>query len=194
MARMTKAEIGRVVWRFTEECKEVGVKAAYLGRAADGSFIMQVTKGDATARVWIINPQADIRQRPHTRRRIRTTYSLAARRDDGLIEPDALLCYHVAANAAQDALDRSRRPGSFAKSEPSGPTAKFPDTLAGAKAMLKDAGYDGNLGGVAGMPDPVAEGVWLVYTKPYPIIAYLAGYREPFGNIRESNDFEEVEP
>lgn len=39
-------------------------------------------------------------------------------------------------------------------------------------------------------PDPEIQGVWKVETDSYRAIVYLKGYKEPFGNIREYNDFE----
>jgi hypothetical protein len=70
---------------------------------------------------------------------------------------------------------------------------KYPDTMAGALEFLKDEStFD--LRGAVGKMDSV-EGVWLI-TMPLTheaAIVYLAGYKDPFGKIREHNDFEKVE-
>lgn len=71
-------------------------------------------------------------------------------------------------------------------------TRVYPDTLAGAKAMLREAGVTIR-GDEKGEPDPVVHGVWLVRTAPRPVICYLAGYLDPWGEVREANDFEEVD-
>jgi hypothetical protein len=48
-----------------------------------------------------------------------------------------------------------------------------------------------NLQGATGRPDPSVQGVWEVRTKDgVRAIVYLAGYREPMGNVRATNDFE----
>ena len=41
--------------------------------------------------------------------------------------------------------------------------------------------------------DPEVEGVWAIdnVEKNIRVVVYMAGYREPFGNIRDMNDFEE---
>lgn len=77
----------------------------------------------------------------------------------------------------------------------------FPDTAEGAKAALMSMAIykDKDLGGV--IADPWVEGVWKVMhtakaTKKYGTtasIVYLAGYKNPWGEIRQDNDFEDVE-
>jgi hypothetical protein len=40
-------------------------------------------------------------------------------------------------------------------------------------------------------PDPTVDGVWKVDLKSgHTIIAYLKGYKDPWGQIRDINDFE----
>lgn len=51
-------------------------------------------------------------------------------------------------------------------------------------------------------PDPAVAGVWRVRflatrrkrRGEHVIILYMAGYKDPWSKIRETNDFEEVEP
>lgn len=81
---------------------------------------------------------------------------------------------------------------------------KYPDTADGALEYLKkDAVYD--LSKACCFPDPAIEGVWLVrgavvHYENAPIteevcdvIVYLAGYKDPFGQLRTHNDFEQCE-
>jgi len=71
---------------------------------------------------------------------------------------------------------------------------KYPDSVAGVKSYLKDdaAKYLVNqLDTAKFTADPSVEGVWAVDFKDGTrAIVYLAGYRDPFGNIRDHNDFE----
>lgn len=66
----------------------------------------------------------------------------------------------------------------------------YPDTEAGALACLRE---DSQLllAGATAKPDPYVQGVWEVTTAgSLRVIVYLAGYRDPFGDVRASNDFE----
>lgn len=74
---------------------------------------------------------------------------------------------------------------------------KYPDTEKGARDALHEmAVYDGKRGTV--ICDPYVIGVWAIKgafddpTCPDAVV-YLGGYRDPFGNVREDNDFEECE-
>lgn len=57
--------------------------------------------------------------------------------------------------------------------------------------LTKDTKYE---------PDPAIEGVWRVtglavnkrHKVRYSIILYMAGYNDPWGHERKTNDFEEV--
>lgn len=69
---------------------------------------------------------------------------------------------------------------------------KYPDTRAGVIQMLKDES-DLNLSPtniVRVISDPQVDGVWKIVAKDFSCIAYLAGYKEPFGRTRSENDFE----
>ncbi len=80
------------------------------------------------------------------------------------------------------------RPGGPRRSRPE--PKKYPDTLEGAKAYLKDECTIDFTGGT-GRPDPQVQGVWEVWSKNGDrAIVYLAGYKEPVGGIRPTNDFE----
>ena len=73
---------------------------------------------------------------------------------------------------------------------------KFPDTGEGAIACLQEESVLELLAGdpeVTTKPDPSVEGVWLVSNKNWKAIVYLGGYKDPFGKIREDNDFEIIE-
>jgi hypothetical protein len=69
----------------------------------------------------------------------------------------------------------------------------YPDTAKGAVAYLRaDSTLD--LTNAKAQPDPSVEGVWKI-TTPNDVsvefaIVYLCGYRDPFGNVRELDDFE----
>jgi len=70
---------------------------------------------------------------------------------------------------------------------------RYPDTAKGVlKYLKKDC--SANFQNAEAIPDPEVEGVWKVTTPNDPsveyVIAYLAGYREPIGKERASNDFE----
>ena len=69
---------------------------------------------------------------------------------------------------------------------------KYPDTAEGAIQCLEaDSTY--NLQNATARPDPSVRGVWLVMFRGHKVIVYLSGYPDPWGQIRETNDFEEVE-
>lgn len=75
---------------------------------------------------------------------------------------------------------------------------KYPDTLAGAKQMLKDdSTLDHDMIDAAkGRPDPAVKGVWALYGvsddefEGPDAVVYLKGYPDPYGKDREYNDFE----
>lgn len=77
-------------------------------------------------------------------------------------------------------------------------TQKFSDTSHGAvNCLLSMANANIKLDNIkAAYPDPQVEGVWeILFKKPLrdgstKAIVYMAGYREPYGNIRVENDFE----
>ena len=69
----------------------------------------------------------------------------------------------------------------------------YPDTAAGALACLRDDSRL-KLAGATAEPDPAVKGVWRVTTAGgLRAIVYLAGYRDPFGDVRVTNDFETEE-
>ena len=76
----------------------------------------------------------------------------------------------------------------------------YPNSSRGAKEMLSDLSTWDTTEAKA-IPDPEVEGVWLVkniFGKDDPsqtgqAIVYLAGYRDPWGEIRKDNDFEDEE-
>lgn len=66
----------------------------------------------------------------------------------------------------------------------------YPDTEAGAIQCLADDSSLDTTGATA-VPDWSVEGVWKVILKDgRAVIVYLAGYKDPWKNIRECNDFE----
>jgi len=70
---------------------------------------------------------------------------------------------------------------------------RYQDSAAGAIQMLRDYAdtKQVKLDGATARPDPQVQGVWEVKMKNGDrAIVYLAGYREPMGNIRATNDFE----
>lgn len=73
---------------------------------------------------------------------------------------------------------------------------KYPDSKEGAVQMLRDDTRLKLSDKPRGRSDPYVEGVWLISLDPTEndgndcVIVYLAGYRDPFGRIRERNDFE----
>jgi hypothetical protein len=73
-------------------------------------------------------------------------------------------------------------------------TKKFPDTVQGAKDCLRelaDATTYSNMVVLTWTPDPVVAGVWgVIDNGKVRCIVYLAGYSDPFGNVRAMNDFE----
>lgn len=74
-------------------------------------------------------------------------------------------------------------------------TSIYKDTADGARqALLEMSVYTADQLGTV-QPDPKVKGVWMVNHKGENTasIVYLAGYPDPDGNIREENDFEDVE-
>lgn len=69
----------------------------------------------------------------------------------------------------------------------------FLDNERGAIDALNYLSEGINLENASAIPDPQVEGVWKVFTPNFECdwIVYLKGYKEPFGNIREHNDFED---
>lgn len=74
---------------------------------------------------------------------------------------------------------------------------KYPDTVKGVRQMMQDnSDIPANvLQQAAVYPDPYVDGVWKFEWRP-PVggyraaIAYLAGYKGPSGQVRDTNDFE----
>lgn len=71
---------------------------------------------------------------------------------------------------------------------------KHPDTAAGAAAALvslADAQTRAEFARAGYVPDPAVKGVWIaVGDLGQRAVIYLAGYADPFGRVREYNDFE----
>lgn len=72
----------------------------------------------------------------------------------------------------------------------------YPDTEQGAFEFLaKESTHDPKTF-LKAIPDPAIEGVWEVTRKDVgngiASIIYMAGYKDPFGNIRKYNDFEDL--
>lgn len=70
---------------------------------------------------------------------------------------------------------------------------KYNDTPEGVRDMLKaESALDpAHIDAARYTPDPHVEGVWLAeFGNGSWAIAYLGGYRDPFGKVREDNDFE----
>jgi hypothetical protein len=75
----------------------------------------------------------------------------------------------------------------------------YPDTAAGARAFMLDEGFD--CSEAIATADPWVRGVWDLDLSECPIeddgelvtsfIVYLAGYPDPWGNMRQENDFED---
>jgi len=72
----------------------------------------------------------------------------------------------------------------------------YPDTLKGAIQALDDMSTL-DMTNMTGYPDPHVDGVWKIehpgqVDEPEAVasIVYLAGYEDPYGNIRQYNDFE----
>lgn len=89
-------------------------------------------------------------------------------------------------------------PGEGRDFEEAAPKRRFPDTSAGAvECLLSMADTSIKANNIrAAYPDPQVDGVWEILFKT-PIlggdtkaIVYMAGYREPNGEIRRDNDFE----
>jgi len=77
----------------------------------------------------------------------------------------------------------------------------YPDTAEGAllafKSLAKTPKYD--LSNIKIKPDPEVQGVWLITfekfnknTNSNSVIVYMRGYKEPGGEIRQYNDYEDV--
>lgn len=79
-------------------------------------------------------------------------------------------------------------------------TPIYPDTAAGAKEMLINESIFTAADLDRAIHDPYVEGVWKVFHKQpsrhgvTASIVYLAGYHDPFGQVRETNDFEDITP
>lgn len=74
---------------------------------------------------------------------------------------------------------------------------KYHDTARGALACLADEStLDVSPGNVESVhADPSVDGVWAVYLKSGEMaVVLLAGYRDPWGRIRQANDFEVETP
>jgi hypothetical protein len=70
---------------------------------------------------------------------------------------------------------------------------KYNDTPEGVRDMLKaESALDpAHIDAARYTPDPHVEGVWLAeFGNGSWAMAYLGGYRDPFGKVREDNDFE----
>ena len=70
---------------------------------------------------------------------------------------------------------------------------KYNDTPEGVRDMLKaESTLDpAHIDAARYTPDPQVEGVWLAeFWNGAWAIVYLGGYRDPFGQVREDNDFE----
>jgi hypothetical protein len=81
--------------------------------------------------------------------------------------------------------------------QPDFPVEKqFPDTAQGAIDALLDMSVFKREEVTGAIPDPSVEGVWLVRLKlkwdpdTNGAIVFLAGYRDPWGQVRAHNDFE----
>lgn len=74
--------------------------------------------------------------------------------------------------------------------DPEFPNGVYPDTKEGVLEYLKtDSSLD--LEDATVVPDSAVEGVWAVdLPDGSRTIVYLAGYKNPFGEVRELNDFE----
>lgn len=70
---------------------------------------------------------------------------------------------------------------------------KYLDNEKGVISALRDLSDGIDFTDVSAIPDPQVIGVWKVFTPSMPCdwIVYLKGYHDPFGNIREFNDFED---
>lgn len=72
---------------------------------------------------------------------------------------------------------------------------QYEDQARGALQYLRDES-DLDLDGATARPDPAVEGVWLVTLAEPTVegdthaVVYLRGYRDPWGQERDSNDFE----
>lgn len=83
---------------------------------------------------------------------------------------------------------------------------QYPDNARGAIEFLTDGiqidpdfvknEFKWNPSTCSVRPDPQVEGVWAIENKEtgYAVIIYMKGYKEPFGNVRENNDFETFYP
>lgn len=85
------------------------------------------------------------------------------------------------------------------------PVKRYCDTVEGCKMFVARETVYVTTTDTDYKPDPAVEGVWLVknlvvnkkkgkFAPPTSgIILYMKGYKDPFGNIRETDDFEDVE-
>ena len=71
--------------------------------------------------------------------------------------------------------------------------ARFSDTLSGARACLVEISTLRGASKARGRRDPAVEGVWKLEAPWWEAIVYLAGYHDPYGNRRTTNDFEACE-
>ena len=68
---------------------------------------------------------------------------------------------------------------------------KYSDNSSGVLQMLSE-NSSSDLKGATLTPDPCHRGVWGVRLKDgHQVVAYLAGYSDPWGFVREINDFED---
>lgn len=72
-------------------------------------------------------------------------------------------------------------------------TPNYDDTAKGAiKYLRDDSSLD--LTNATAQPDPQVQGVWKITTPNEPdvefAVVYLAGYADPFGQVRDIDDFE----
>ena len=77
---------------------------------------------------------------------------------------------------------------------------KYADTKEGALAFINSETQLTTTENSVVVPDPAVQGVWKVTElewgpncKHMEAIIYMGGYPDPFGNIRDSNDFETSE-
>lgn len=75
----------------------------------------------------------------------------------------------------------------------------FPDTEQGAIDCLRvQMREDIEWKGATAIPDPEVYGVWKVINPNLPAddgrtnIVYMKGHKNPWGHVREENDFEEI--
>ena len=70
----------------------------------------------------------------------------------------------------------------------------YSDTAEGALKLLRDLSTL-NLTNATAKPDPSVEGVWQVTLQTgLRSVVYMGGYRDPFGKVRQHDDFEVEDP